>query len=45
MSPVGAPDRELLVHTTALGCAAASAIVRRPVTEREPMAGFARYLG
>lgn len=39
------PDSEMLVCGMALGHADAAAVENRLVTEREPVAGFARFLG
>jgi hypothetical protein len=44
MPEIGAPANEQLVCGMSLGWADASAIENTLVTEREPVAGFARFL-
>jgi nitroreductase len=44
MQHIGAPDSEMLVCGMSLGYADPSATANRLVTEREPVAGFARFL-
>ena len=44
MAHIGAPDSDMLVCGMSLGYADPAAVANRLVTEREPVAGFVRFL-